>query len=166
MATIAILIGGAIANAVAFVGGNAIYDKFGRTDGSEERIRHDRAIKDLQRATSDWNQKRLETLDFINNKLREKSESRNTFDDVDRALDFYNETHPDANLQLVAQPVLSNFYKPTNEQKYYEIVVITFVIALLVTLLINVKNKTKTPILVWLVRCTSQMNTAAAIACL
>ena len=127
MATIAILIGGAIANAVAFVGGNALYDKFGRTDGSEERIRHDRAIEDLQKATSEWNQKRLETLDFINNKIREKSESRNTFDDVDRALDFYNETHPDAHLQPAARPVLNDFYKPSNEQKYYEIVVITFV---------------------------------------
>src|SRR5271157_3458824 len=127
MATIAILIGGAIANAVAFVGGNALYDKFGRTDGSEERIRHDRAIEDLQRATSEWNQKRLETLDFINNKLREKSESRSTFDDVDRALDFYNETHPDANLQLVKRPILDDFYKPSSEQKYYEIVIVTFV---------------------------------------
>src|SRR5271155_5076298 len=127
MATIAILIGGAIANAVAFVGGNALYDKFGRTDGSEERIRHDRAIEDFQRATSEWNQKRLKTLDFINNKLREKSESRNAFDDVDRALDFYNETHPDAYLQVAARPVLNDFYKPSNEQKYYEIVIITFV---------------------------------------
>jgi hypothetical protein len=127
MATIAILIGGAIANAVAFVGGNALYDKFGRTDGSEEKIRHDRAIEDLQKATTEWNQKRLETLDFINNKIREKTESRNTFDDVDRALDFYNETHPDADLQLCVPPVLSDFYKPASEQKYYEIVVVTVV---------------------------------------
>ena len=125
MATIAILIGGAIANGVAFVGSNALYDKFGKTDGSEERIRHDRAIEDLQKATSEWNQKRLETLDFINNKLREKSESRNTFDDVDRALDFYNETLPDAHLQVAARPVLNDFYKPSSEQKYYEILVIT-----------------------------------------
>src|SRR5208282_5455430 len=127
MPTIAILIGGAIANAVAFVGGNALYDQFGRTGGSEERIRHDRAIEDLQRATTEWNQKRLETLDFINNKIREKSESRNTFDDVDRALDFYNETHPDAHLQLAARPVLDNFYKSSAEQKNYEIVAITVV---------------------------------------
>src|SRR5271155_5780026 len=127
MATIAILIGGAIANAVAFVGGNALYDKFGRTDGSEERIRHDRATEDLQRATSEWNQKRLETLDFINNKLREKSEFRNTFDDVDRALDFYNETHAGAHLQLNAPPSLNDFYKPFSDQQYYETVVVTVV---------------------------------------
>src|SRR5208282_3772984 len=121
MPTIAILIGGAIANAVAFVGGNALYDQFGRTGGSEERIRHDRAIEDLQRATTEWNQKRLETLDFINNKIREKSESRNNFDDVDRALDLYNETHPDARLQPATRPVLGDFYRPSDEQQYYEI---------------------------------------------
>ena len=126
MASIAILIGGAIANAIAFVGGNALYDKFGRIDGSEERIRHDRAVEDLQKASTEWGQKRLETLDFINNKIREKSESRNTFDDVDRALEFYKDTH-DTNLQLSKQPVLSDFYKPSLEQKYYEITVITVV---------------------------------------
>ena len=71
-ATVAIIIGSAIANALAFVGGNALYDKFGRSDGSDERIRHDKAIEDLQKASTDWNQKRLETLDFINNKIREK----------------------------------------------------------------------------------------------
>ena len=127
MASIAILIGGAIANAVAFVGGNALYDKFGRGDGSEERTRHDRAIEDLQKASTEWGQKRLDTLDFINNKIREKSESRNTFDDVDKALDFYNETHPDAYLQLAKRPMLEDFYKPSSEQTYYEIVVITTV---------------------------------------
>ena len=125
MATIVVLVVGAIVNAVAFVGGNALYDKFGRTDGSEERLRHDRAVEDLQKASTEWNQKRLETLDFINNKIREKSDARNTFDDVDKALDFYNETHPDANLILPKQPVLSDFYKPSNEQKYYEIVIIS-----------------------------------------
>src|ERR1051325_6163898 len=111
MATVVVLVVGAIVNAVAFVGGNALYDKFGRTDGSEERFRHDRAIEDLQKASTEWNQKRLDTLDFINNKIREKSDERNTFDDVDKALDFYNETHPDANLMLPKQPILSDYYK-------------------------------------------------------
>lgn len=125
MATIAILIGSAIVNAIAFVGGNALYDKFGRSDGSEERTKHDRGIEDLQKATNEWNQKRLDTLDFINNKIREKRESRDTFDDLDKALDFYNETHPDAILELPNKPVLEDFYKPSDEHKYYEIAVVT-----------------------------------------
>ena len=127
MATIAVLVVGAIVNAVAFVGGNALYDKFGKTDGSEERFRHDRAVEDLQKASQEWNQKRIETLDFINNKIREKSDARNTFDDVDKAFEFYNETHPDANLTLPNRPVLKDFYTPSNEQKYYEIAVVTVI---------------------------------------
>ena len=111
MATVAVLVVGATVNAIAFVSGNVLYDKFGRTDGSEERFRHDRAIEDLQKASTEWNQKRLDTLDFINNKIREKSDAMNTSDDVDKALDFYNETHPDANLMLPKQPVLNDFYK-------------------------------------------------------
>ena len=47
MTTVAVLVVGAILNAIAFVGGNALCDKFGRTDGSEERFRHDRAVKDF-----------------------------------------------------------------------------------------------------------------------
>ena len=38
MASIAIMVGAAIVNAVAFTAGNALYDKFGRGDGSEERV--------------------------------------------------------------------------------------------------------------------------------
>ena len=127
MASVAIMLIGSIVSAAAFTGGNALYDKFGRNDESEERFRHDRAIEDLQKASTEWIQKRLETLDFINNKIREKSDARNTFDDVDKALDFYNETHPDANLRLPKQPVLRDYYKPSDEQKYYEVVIVTVV---------------------------------------
>jgi len=72
-------------NAIAFTTGNALYDKCGRTDGSEERARHDRAIEDLQKASAEWNQKRLETLDFINRSVKQKDDARDTFDDVDKA---------------------------------------------------------------------------------
>ena len=47
MASIAIMVGAAIVNAVAFTAGNALYDKFGRGDGSEERLRHDKAMENI-----------------------------------------------------------------------------------------------------------------------
>ena len=125
MASVAIMIVGAVVSAAAITAGNALYDTFGRVDGSEERFRHDRAVEDLQKASDEWNRKRLETLDFINNKIREKSESRNTFDDVDKAIEFYNETHPDANLTLHKQPLLRDFYKAAHEQKDYEVTIVT-----------------------------------------
>ena len=127
MATVAVIIGGAIVNALAFTLGNALYDKFGRGDGSEERYRHDKAVEDLQKANQEWSQKRLDTLDFINSKIREKNEARGAFDDVDRALDFYNKTHPDGLIAIPRKPVLSDFYRPSNEHNYNEIFVVAII---------------------------------------
>jgi len=123
MATVAVIVGAAIVNAVAFTIGNALYDKFGRTDGSVERDRHDKAVEDLQKANVDWNKKRLETLDFINNETRQKNDARNRFDDVDRALEFYNHTHPDGKIILPPRPKLEDFYSLSPEQNYYEAVI-------------------------------------------
>lgn len=125
MASIAIMVGAAIVNAIAFTAGNALYDKFGRGDGSEERLRHDKATEDLQKASSEWNQKRADTLDWINTKTRDKNDARGVFDDVERALDFYNEVHPDAQIQLPKKPQLNDFYKPTIEHGYNELFVAT-----------------------------------------
>ena len=125
MATVAIMIGAAIVNAVAFVGANALYDKFGRTDGSGERVRHDMAVEQLQKANDEWNQKRLATLDYINQKIRDQRDARDTFDNADKALEFYNETHPDGQIQLPERPTLQDFYTPTGEHKYYQIAVVT-----------------------------------------
>lgn len=123
MASVAIMVGAAVINAIAFTGGSALYDKFGRGDGSEERLRHDLAIEAQQKAVADWNKKRSETLDWINEKLRNKSDARVIFDDVDRALDFYNETHPDGPLVLPPRPQISDFYTPSIEQNYYNLFV-------------------------------------------
>ena len=75
----------------------------------KKRARHDRAIKDLQKASTEWNQKRLETPDFINRSLKQKDDARNTFDDVDKALEFYNQAHPDGEIVLPYRPVLEDF---------------------------------------------------------
>ena len=94
MASLAIMVGAAITNAIAFTAGNALYDKYGRGDGSEERLRHDKATEYVQKASAEWSEKRAEKLDWINSKLRDKNDARAVFDDVDKALEFYNETHP------------------------------------------------------------------------
>jgi len=123
MATVAVIVGAAVVNAIAFTAGNALYDKFGRTDGSEDKARHDRAIEDLQKASAVWNQKGLETLDFIDRSVKQKDDARNTFDDVNTAIEFYNQTHPDGKIVLPYRPVLEDFYKPTPEHNYHETVV-------------------------------------------
>ena len=60
MATVAIILGGAIANALAFKEGNYLFSKLDhRDDVSAERARHDKAIEQLQTATSKWNEDRI-----------------------------------------------------------------------------------------------------------
>ena len=55
MASIEIMIGGALVNA---------------NDAGEERKRHDKAVEQLQAAQTAWSRKRAERLDFINEDLR------------------------------------------------------------------------------------------------
>jgi len=45
------MIGGAVVNALAFIGGNYLFSLFGKSDDAEkERKRHDLAIEALQHA--------------------------------------------------------------------------------------------------------------------
>ena len=69
MASIALLVGGAIVNAVAFTGSNYLFSMLRSSGVDEERKRHDRAIEQLQAAHAKWSQKRTERLDWINEEL-------------------------------------------------------------------------------------------------
>ena len=71
MATVAIILGDAIAHTLAVTGGNYLFSKSDhRDDGSAERERHDKANEQLQTATSEWNEDRIKTLDFLKRNCR------------------------------------------------------------------------------------------------
>lgn len=121
MATLGILIGGAIANAVAFTGGQAIYHAVEKgPDPEVERERHDKALEALSKANNEWNHKRQETLDYVNRRLRREGQAERDFEDVDEALALYRRTHPDLKPTWGKKPTLSDFYEPSETQKAYE----------------------------------------------
>ena len=70
MAGFATMVGGAITNALAFTGSSFFFNMI---SGDAERKRHDLALKKLQRDRDEWNQKRLQQLDYVNQKLREEA---------------------------------------------------------------------------------------------
>ena len=113
MATVAMLIGGAILNAAAFTGGNALYHLFDHSGSEAERERHDKAIETLNKATAEWQQKRLKNIDFMNRRAKEEYRSKHELAETDYALAHL--PHP-----LPPKPELSNFYKPSDHQKEYE----------------------------------------------
>ena len=85
MASVLFTIGGAVVNALAFSGTNFVFSRL--TDhGAKERKRHDLALKKLQRARDKWNEDRIEHLDLINQRLRERNEAKDYIKNVDEAL--------------------------------------------------------------------------------
>ena len=58
MASIGIMIGGAIINALAFSRSNFLFSSFSKESIDKERKRHDEAIEDMQQAQIEWTKKR------------------------------------------------------------------------------------------------------------
>ena len=122
MASVAIMVGGAILDAATFIGGNYLVKYFSGDSGQaalDEKI-HDKALEKYQAAYAKW-QKDL--LDWVAEQDREKNKAIHEFRTTDQALAFYNETHR-AKVGLPQEPQLSDFYKPSPQQKYGELLFI------------------------------------------
>ena len=121
MASIAMLLGGAAVNALAFSGSNYLFSMLRSSGVDEERRRHDKAVEQLQAAHEQWSKQRTERLDWINEELRRQSHSVQTFRDVDAAICEYAHV-TGKNLGLLdPEPQLPDFYTPSNGQKDREI---------------------------------------------
>ena len=124
MASIAMLVGGALVNALAFSGSNFLFSMMRDPGAVEERKRHDKAVEQLQAAQSEWSRKRAARLDWINEELRRQGHAVHTFRDVDEAIRQYNLIADSDSMTPVLEepkPKLSDFYLPSQEQRDREI---------------------------------------------
>jgi len=117
---IAMMIGGAVTNALAFTGGNYLFSHIG-SNSDEERKRHDKAMEQLESAQSEWNKKRTERLDYINKVMKKEHHAEQTFDDVDQAMKQYYYITGKELTDLPPEPTLRDFYTPSEDQKNREI---------------------------------------------
>ena len=126
MASVAMLVGGALVNALAFSGSNYLFSMLKSSGVDEERKRHDLAVEQLQAAQTEWSRKRTERIDWINEELRRQNHAVQTFHDVDAAIREYSQVFGEAKSKtldpLGPEPQLSDFYTPSNDQKDREIV--------------------------------------------
>ena len=87
---VAMMIGGAVVNALPFSGSNYLFSYMGKSgDAEAERKRLDKALEQLEEAQAAWSKKRTERLDFVNEEMQKEHHAEQTFDDVDRALKQY-----------------------------------------------------------------------------
>ena len=116
---IVMMIGGAVTNALAFTGGNYLFSHMG-SNSNEEKKRHDKAMEQLEAAQADWNKKRIQRLDYINEEIKKEHHAAETFDDVDQAMKHYFYITGKELQALPPKPTLSDFYTPSEDQKNRE----------------------------------------------
>lgn len=119
----AVAIGMSVFSAVAFAaasyGATEIQRKLNPDGSAEELARHDRASEELQRASSEWSQKRLAQQDYIYEQKQRVADGYKMYADVNEAArQFYEVSEGDG---VGKEPTLEDFYQPSDELKKYEL---------------------------------------------
>ena len=117
----AMLIGGALANALAFTGSSYLFHRLSADNIDAERKRHDAAIEALQAAQIEWAHKWQQRINFINNQLRLERKAETKFTKLNNAMREYHEVFGHELPPLPREPVLSDFCTPTDEQHYKDL---------------------------------------------
>ena len=112
------LIRGALANALAFAGSSYLFHRLCADNTDAKKKRHDATIEALQ---IKWAHKCQERIDFINNQLRLERKAETKFTELNDAVREYHEVFAHELPPLPREPVLSDFYTPTDEQHYREL---------------------------------------------
>ena len=134
MATIALLVGGAILNAAAFTGGNYLAKYLSGSDTAPEemvaeRKRHDLALEKFENDTREYNRKRQKYLDGIREREIEKREAMQELSKSDKNIELYARAKKidekikqmEKEKNLLNAPEWRNYYKPNEAQKNGEI---------------------------------------------
>ena len=121
MASVAMLIGGALVNALAFTGSSYLFHRRSKDSIDKERKRHDAAIEKLQKTQIEWAHKHQQQIDFINNQLRLEQKAETKFTELNDAMREYHEVFGHELPPPPREHVLSDYYTPSDEQHYREL---------------------------------------------
>ena len=91
MASVVMLIGGALANTLAFTASSYLFHRLSANNIDDERRRHDLAIEKLQKAQIEWAHKCQERIDFINKQLRLERKAEVKFTELNDVMREYHE---------------------------------------------------------------------------
>ena len=125
MASIEMMLGGAIANALAFTGSSFLSSSLSKDSIGKERKWHDLAIEKLQKTQIEWQQKRQHRIDFINKQLMLEKKAEAKFLELNDAMREYYNVFGKHLEPSPREPVLSDFYPPSDGQHERELAFIT-----------------------------------------
>jgi len=123
MASIAIMVGGAVLNATAFIGGNYLARALGGVTKLhlKKKKRHDKALEAYQAAYAKYTRDRTQLLDWIATNAQIKAEAKQNFTNTDYAFKLYNQALPDERMIPPKEPKFSDFYQPSEQHKNGEL---------------------------------------------
>lgn len=99
--------------AAAFTVGGAIYDQVWKTPETERR---DKAMQKLSEEKEKYNKEKQAALEHVNYQLKLHQDAMSNFNDIDAALERYNELFPESKIEIRPEPKLSDYYVPSNEK--------------------------------------------------
>ena len=105
MASITMLTGGALANALAFTASSYLFHRLSADNIDAERKRYDAAIEALQKVQIEWVHKRQQTINFINKQLRLERKAETKFTELYNAMREYHEAFGHELPPLPREPV-------------------------------------------------------------
>ena len=125
MASIAIMISGAIVNATTFVGGSYLAKYLSGGNSDAERKRHDLALEKYEKDYQAWQKGRQRVLDWYSQRRDKEELAARDMGNTDEALKLYNRVHEAVDqpqISLGKEPEFGDYYKPSSSQKTGEIV--------------------------------------------
>ena len=108
-------------NTLAFTRSSYLFSRLSVNSIDAERARHDAAIEQLQRAQIQRAHSRQGRIDFINKQLRLEQKDEVKFTELNDAMREYHEVFSHELPPLPQEPVLSDYYTPSDEQHYREL---------------------------------------------
>jgi len=115
MASIAIMIGGAVLNATTFIGGSHLAKYLGGDKTDTEHIRHDKALEKYKKDYQKYMESQRAFEQWKEAQAQRSGISRQDFANTDEALKLYNQTHSPLPPN---EPKFSDYYKPSSSQKF------------------------------------------------
>jgi len=117
MASIVMMVAGAVLNATAFTGSMYLAKALSPKKVDEEKIRHDKALEKYQQDMGEFEKKRQQYQDWLTTRYMNKKLADGNLHDTDYAFALYSKAHPD-----FKEPQFSDYYKPSNKHKQYQMI--------------------------------------------